>query len=341
MKRRVSFSLCAAAAALSLAAGSAFAQAKFNLRWGHYLADSPFVQLEKDFATQIEKRTNGRVKITITFAQGLGKTTELLTLTAKGAIDMTATAPGYNPDQLHYWRAFQLPLTFETSKQAMHVLGAVVKEFPVYRQEMIRAGVEWLFQQPLGEYYLSGSSPACDSVAGLKGKKIRSFGADIPKAFSAIGAVPVTVAPTDIYEALQHGTLDYSFINPGNMVAFKLVEVAKQHCGPVMAITGHNVTMSLRTWKRLPKDIQQVFRDQAAKTAEDYLAWVGDYESKAVATMKSQGAIFKPFPAAELKKWRSTAPDFLAQWEKDTAAATKDAATPKKVAARWRQLLSQ
>jgi TRAP-type C4-dicarboxylate transport system substrate-binding protein len=213
MKRKLPLLLSVLGCAVGLAAGDAAAQAKYNLRWGHYLADSPFVQLEKDFANQIEKRTNGQVKITITFAQGLGKTTELLTLTAKGAIDMTATAPGYNPDQLHYWRAFQLPLTFETSKQAMQLLGTVVKEFPVYRQEMNRAGVEWLFQQPLGEYFLSGASPECDSLASLKGKKIRSFGADIPKAFTAIGAVPVTVAPTDIYEALQRGTLDYSFIS--------------------------------------------------------------------------------------------------------------------------------
>ncbi|HYX67010.1 MAG TPA: hypothetical protein VE935_22540, partial [Burkholderiales bacterium] len=84
-----------------------------------------------------------------------------------------------------------------------------------------------------------------------------------------------------------------------------------------------------------------VFMDQAEKTAADYLAWVGDYEAKAVATMKSQGGTFTPFPAEELKKWRATAPDFLAQWEKDTAAATHDAATPKKVAARWRQLLAE
>lgn len=341
MKRKLPVLLSAFGCAAVFVASDAAAQAKFNLRWGHYLADSPFVQLEKDFATEIEKRTNGQVKITITFAQGLGKTTELLTLTAKGAIDMTATAPGYNPDQLHYWRAFQLPLTFTTSKQAMRVLGVVVKEFPVYRQEMNRAGVEWLFQQPLGEYYLSGPNPNCDSVEGIKGKKIRSFGADIPKAFTAIGAVPVTVAPTEIYEAIQRGTLDYSFINPGNMVAFKLVEVAKQHCGPVMAITGHNITMSLRTWKRLPKNIQQVFRDLSAKTADDYLKWVGDYEAKSVAQMKSQGATFKPFPAAELKKWRSASPDFLAAWEEQTAKATGDAETPKKVAARWRQLLAE
>jgi len=340
MKRKLPL-LLSVLGVFGLAAGEAAAQAKYNLRWGHYLADSPFVQLEKDFANDIEKRTNGQVRITITFAQGLGKTTELLMLTAKGAIDMTATAPGYNPDQLHYWRAFQLPLTFATSKQAMSVLRTVVKEFPVYNQEMDRAGVVWLFQQPLGEYYLSGPNPECDSVAKLKGKKIRSFGADIPKAFTAIGAVPVTVAPTDIYEALQHGTLDYSFINPGNIQSFRLVEVGKHHCGPVMAITGHNVTISKRTWARLPKEIQQVFRDQSAKTMDDYLAWVGDFEAKAVSNIKEKGGTFKPFPADELKKWKADSPDFLAQWEKDTAAATKDAQTPKKVAARWRELLAK
>ena len=185
MKRQLPLLLSVFGCALSLAAGDAAAQAKYNLRWGHYLADGPFVQLEKDFAAAIEKRTNGQVKITITFSEGLGKTTELLMLTAKGAIDMTSTAPGYNPDQLHYWRAFQTPLTFTSSKQAMSVLQTVVKEFPVYKQEMDRAGVVWLFPQPLGEYYLSGPSPECDSVAKLKGKKIRSFGADIPKGFAA------------------------------------------------------------------------------------------------------------------------------------------------------------
>ena len=342
MKRRAPYLLSIFGCALGVAiAGSAFAQAKYQLRWGHYLADGPFVQLEKDYAAAIEKRTNGQVKINITFAQGLGKTTELLTLTARGAIDMTATAPGYNPDQLHYWRAFQTPLVFETSKQAMSVLGKVVEEFPVYRQEMDKIGVVWLFQQPLGEYYLSGPSQDCTSVAALRGKKIRSFGADIPKAFSAIGAVPVTVAPTEIYEALQRRNLDYSFINPGNIQQYKLHEVGPHHCGPVMAITGHNITIGKRTWARLPADIQKVFVDQARKTADDYLKWVGDFEAKAVANIKAQGGTFTAFPAAELKKWKATSPDFLAEWEKATAAATGDAQTPKKVAARWRELLSQ
>ena len=110
-----------------------------------------------------------------------------------------------------------------------------------------------------------------------------------------------------------------------------------------MAISGHNIAVSQRTWAKLSKEQpERSSETRTAKTMADYLAWVGDFETKAVANIKAAGGTFKPFPADELKKWRETpAPDFLAAWEKDTAQATKDAETPKKVAARWRQLLSQ
>jgi TRAP-type C4-dicarboxylate transport system substrate-binding protein len=333
-------SVAAGAIGLSIA-GAAAAQPKFQLRWGHYLPDGPFLQLEKDFAANIEKRTNGQVKIDITFAEGLGKGTELLMLTARGGIDMTATAPGYNPDQLRYWRAFQTPLVFNNTKQVIEVLEKVVEEFPVYRGEMDKIGVVWLFQQPLGEYYLSGASPACTAIADLKGKKARSFGADIPKAFTAIGAVPVTVPPVGVYEALKTGNLDYSFINPGNIQSLKLNEVAKNHCGPVMAISGHNITISKRTWARLPADIQKIFLEEGKATQRAYMNWVTDFETKAVANMRAQGANVVPISAPELAKWRAAAPDFLAEWEKATAAATGDAETPRKVAARWRELIGK
>jgi TRAP-type transport system periplasmic protein len=332
----------AIAGAIGLAiAGGAMAQAKYQLRWGHYLPDGPFLQLEKDFANRVEQRTNGQVKITITFAEGLGKGTELLLLTGRGAIDMSSVAPGYNPDQLRYWRAFQTPMVFSNTVQVIRHLEKVIEEFPIYRQEMDRVGVVWLFQQPLGEYYLSGGNDACLTIAGLKGKKARSFGADIPKAFTAIGAVPVTVPPVGVYEALKSGNLDYSFINPGNIQSLKLNEVAKTHCGPIMAISGHNVMIGKRTWARLPADIQKIMLEEGKATQEAYLKWVTEFEAKAVENIKAQGGRVVPMSAEELKKWRAVSPDFIADWEKATAAATGDADTPRKVAARWRQLLAQ
>src|SRR5207248_237637 len=143
--------------------------------------------------------------------------------------------------------------------------------------------------------------------------------------------------------------LGLEIADPGEIVVHRFRRLVAEHLlyllrqprpraladGDVVAGDRHHITISKRTWARLPKEIQQVFRDQSAKTMDDYLAWVGDFESKAVANIKEKGGTFKPFPAAELKKWKSDSPDFLAQWEKDTAAATKDAETPKKVAARW------
>ena len=149
------------------------------------------------------------------------------------------------------------------------------------------------------------------------------------------GAVSVS------YAAIELARKIFGDLSPLKVLILGAGEMAELTGVHLQAQGVKQITISSRTWKRLPKNIQQVFREQAAKTAEDYLAWVGDFETKAAEGMKSQGATFKPFPAAELKKWRSSAPDFLAQWEKDTAAATKDAATPKKVAARWRQLISQ
>ena len=327
------------AAAAVILSGSAVAQ-EFNLRWGHYLGKGPFLEVEQQFVDAIEKRTNGRVKIDITYAGGLGKGPEVLTLAGRGAIDMAAAAPGYYADQLLFWKAFQIPFIFRTPGQAMEVLAKSIETFPIYKEEMDKLGVIWLFQQPLGVYFLTGPSADCDSVAQLNGKKVRSFGADVPKAHSAIGAVPVTVAPVEVYEALQRGTIDYSFLNAGNIEQYKLYEPGKYSCGPVMAITGHNIVIGKRTWAKLPKDIQDIFMDQAKKSQQEYIAWLDGFESQAVKNIEAAGGVFKPFPPDELAKWKASAPDFLKAWEEEISArGFGDAA--KDVAAAWRKWTAQ
>lgn len=304
-------------AASAVAVTTTASAQEFKLRWGHYLPNSPFVQAEKDFAARIEERTGGRVKIDITFAGGLGKGNELGLLAGRGAVDMAAIPPGYYPDQLLFWKAFQIPFVFNDPVQAIDILKKSYAQFPVFKDETDKMRVHYLFEQPLGSYYLTGPSPDCTTVASLKGKKLRSFGADVPKLHNAIGAVPVTVSPVEVYEALQRGTIDYSFLNTGNIESLRLFEVGKTNCGPIMTITGHMIIIGERTWKRLPPDIQEIFTDQAAKSQQDYLDWVvaGDAASKAA--IEAAGGAFQAFPPAELAKWKAAAPDLLAAWEAD------------------------
>ena len=319
-------------------ATSANAQAEFKLRWGHYLPNTPFVQVEKDFAAAVKERTGGRVEIDITFAGGLGKGNELMTLAGRGAIDMAAVVPGYYPDQLLFWKAYQIPFIFNSPRQAMEVSAAAYKALPVFQEELDKFGVKFLFHQPLGSYYMTGPDETCDTIEGLKGKKIRSFGADIPKIFEAIGAVPVSVGFGDIYEAVQRGTLDYSFINRGNINAIKVYEVGKYSCGPAMSITGHLLVISQKTWDSLPADIQQIMLEEAEKAGKAYISDIEAAEAKAGEAMMAAGAVIKPMKDGELAKWRAAAPDMLQTWV-DARAADGEGAKAEEVAKFWRDMI--
>lgn len=132
--------------AAALTAGVANAK-DITLRWGHYLGDSSFLQAEKDFATNVTERTEGRVKIEITYAGGLGAGNEVLTLAGRGAIDMASVVPGYYSDQLLYWRAYQIPFVFESPRQAMEISAAAYQDLPYFEDELTKFGVKFLFHQ--------------------------------------------------------------------------------------------------------------------------------------------------------------------------------------------------
>ena len=318
-------------------AGSASA-ADFKLRWGHYLPNSPFVQVEKDFAENVKQRTNGRVEIEITFASGLGKGGELMTLAGRGAIDMASVVPGYYPDQLLFWKAYQVPFVFDSPRQAMEIAAQTYQDMPVFGEELDKFGVKFLFHQPLGSYFMTGPDENCDTVEGLKGKKIRSFGADIPKIFEAVGAVPVTVGFGDIYEAVQRGTLDYSFINLGNINAIKVHEVGKYSCGPVMSIVGHLIVIGKKTWDSLPADIQEIMIDEGLKAGKAYIDDIEKAEEAAGEAMIAAGAVIKPMKDGEMAKWKAAAPDMLQSWV-DGLAERGEGERAKAVADYWRSKL--
>lgn len=335
---RIGVKLSACASALTLLFGVSVAQAQeIKLRWGHYLGNSPFLKVEQDFAKAVEDRSKGRVKIEITYAGGLGKGNELLQLTGRGGVDMSAIAPGYYAEQLAFWKAYQIPFVFNSPRQAIDILLKSYKELPAFKAELDKLQVHYLFHQPLGAYYMTGQSDKCDTVEGLKGKKIRSFGSDVPKLHNAIGAVPVTVAPTEVYEALQRGTLDYSFLNPGNILSNRLHEIGKVNCGPVMSIAGHLIIIGQGTWAKLPKDIQDIITEESVKAQAAYLDFVDGNEAKAVEDIKKAGGTFKELSAAELEKWRKAAPDLLEEWVKGHEAKGRGDEA-KAIAKRWREL---
>jgi TRAP-type C4-dicarboxylate transport system substrate-binding protein len=277
------------------------------------------------------------VKFQISYAGGLGSGTEVLALAGRGGVDMAAVVPGYYPDQLLYWKASQIPFVFQSPREAIDVIQASVKELPPFTEELEKLRVHYLFDQPLGSYYLTGPSPNCDTLAGLAGKKIRAFGADIPKVLSAAGAVPLTVSVPELYEALQRGTIDYSLLNLGNIAAVRLTEVGKHTCGPVMSLAGHMIVINKRTWDRLPQDVRAIMTEEANNAQKQYVTWLEKNDEESAKAIEAAGGVIKKISDEEMAKWKAQTPDLLQAWVEDMTKRG-EGENAKKVADLWRKM---
>jgi TRAP-type C4-dicarboxylate transport system substrate-binding protein len=321
------------AVAMSLLGSVAQAQ-EFRLNYGHYLNDSPFLKVEQDFAAAVEERSGGRVDINIVYSGGLGAGTELLQLAGRGAIDMAAIVPGYFADQLPFARLMQTPFVFSSPSDAIDVAQKSYAEIPAFAEELQGLGVRRLFHQPLGSYFMTGKTDDCKSLDGLANKKIRTFGADLPKMMAAVGATPVTVGTGEVYEALSRGTLDYSFLNLGNVEAFKLYEVGPVNCGPALSMAGHLVVIGERTWGRLPDDIKTIILEEAEIAQGRYVELINTSEAEAAERLAASGSTIITLTDEQMADWKSRTPDLMAEWAAGLAAQGKGEVA-QEVIAKW------
>lgn len=110
----------------------------------------------------------------------------------------------------------------------------------------------------------------------LKGLNIRVMGAPIQtRMFQAITAAPTVIAYTEIYNAIQTGVIQAAENEAAGMEQMKFYEV-----GPHISLTQHAITVrpvcfSGKTFRRLPKDLQ----DAIVKAGREAGAYGRELES--------------------------------------------------------------
>ena len=165
-------------------AGFADVTLRLSHQWTQNNAGS---QVDKWFAQEVETRTNGEVKIKIFWAEALGKAKENLALLQNGAIDMAAMSPGYFPAEMPFYAApNSIPMTMDEVPHATELMTRLMAEVPVYQSETKRNGIKALFFHHLNPYKLVCTSPVT-TVAGMEGKKMRTWGKDMPRMVQAAG----------------------------------------------------------------------------------------------------------------------------------------------------------
>ena len=298
-------------AALGLLLGSsAQAQEPIVIKFSHVAAlDTTKGQAAALFKKRAEERTKGRVRVDVYPNSMLFKDKEELEALQIGSVQMLAPVPGkFGPAGIKEFEVFDLPYMFPNEAGLHRVtrgpLGASLLK------KLEPRGFLGLSYWDAGFRILSANRPV-HVPDDAKGLKIRISSSKVNQAiFKSIGAIPQTMAFSEVYQALQTGVVDGADGNMPNLYTQKQFEVQKHVTMTNHTFSGYVVVVNKAFWDKLPADIRTEL-NAAMKEATEYNDKVAEEDNlKAVAAIKASGktTIYTPTPEEKALWVKAMAP---------------------------------
>lgn len=283
--------------------------------------------IPQQWSAEVEKATNGRVKIKGVYGGSLLGPTDTLDGVRGGIADLGVMVPAYWPGQF--------PVT--SSLSGLLDLGLVGKldlngsgllalklydEYPAFSQEYKRLGIRPLLWLPTVPYRVITTFQV-KTTDDLRGVKIRTFGTYLPKLFQAVGAVPVTVSAGELYTSLQTGVVRGAITDPLFIASSKIYEPARYMLdlgpkgGTPTAFAAVFVAINEKSWEKISAEDQRAILDMSRKIAPRYYDQMAEAADKALEAMKRERVTLTQLPEAELAKWAKASPDWYGLIAKD------------------------
>jgi len=249
----LSLCLCLSVIGLTTFSSSVFAQTKLNYSV-FFPAPHKNAVLATEWAKEIEKRTNGKVQITVFPGGTLTPADKCYDGVVKGISDIGFSVLAYTRGKFPLTEVSDLPIGMKTGLVASKVINDYYKKFKP--KELDEVKVMYLHGHGPGIIH---SKKEIKKLEDLKGLKIRCTGM-AAKIVGGLGATPVAMPMGETYDALSRGVVDASMSPQEALQGWKWGEVVKftiENFGSSYS-TGMFVVMNKDKWNSLAPDIQKI-----------------------------------------------------------------------------------
>jgi TRAP-type transport system periplasmic protein len=278
-----------------------------------YPATHKMLEVHTAWARELEKRTNGRIKINIFPGGTLTSPTKCYEGVVNGISDIGTSVLGYTQGRFPLTQITNLPMGYKNGLIATKLVNEYYAKFRPKELDDVKV----LFLYSHGPAIISTKKPVY-KLEDLKGMKLRS-GAFV-ETVSALGATAVAMPVNEAYDALNKGVVEGIMSTPEALEGFKLAEVVKfttenygTGCGG-----GQFVVMNKAKWNALPKDIQTIMDKASQEWIEKTgKAWI-DIEDSGKNFFVKLGGKLIPLTKEEEEKWIKAVKPVLDDYLKDT-----------------------
>lgn len=272
--------------------------------WGMPRAFTAGVELLKD---HVAEKTGGKFNIMIGYGS-FGGSRELLDLLKADALDMTMFCTSFHPDKLPAMTGLDLPFLPLPTADVQQAVHEAYFDSDVIRKELAGWNAMPYMSNLLPQYEFVGTGDAPTELENWEGLRVRALGG-LGEAMKLLGAIPTSVTSTEVYTALDRGTIDaVSFPSTYAHGSYKTYEIGDWFTTNLAPGTiGCPTVININSWKKLPEQYQKLVMEAEPLAYDALKAAYKAADDKNIPLFKEAGLTFITYSDEDLAKFREVA----------------------------------
>lgn len=228
----------------------------------------------------IEEWSGDKITFDVVYSNGVADPVDTDAALADGRLDIAQVYPAYAPQEYPANTALVQSIVASDASVIEGALSANAWPLELAASNaQIQAEFEDHGMKPLAPFYFPGATAlycteARTSLSDLENTVVAAGGASQVAQLEAIGAAPVSMGFSELYEGLQRGVTDCALASFNSAANSGIAEVAPNvSLDPQQGFAGMAgaMAMSLDTWESLPLVAQQLLIDRMDVFWADYL----------------------------------------------------------------------
>ena len=293
-------------AATALSMSAAATAADVNLRYSHFMPAASWQHddLFEAWGEAVSEASNGSVGVTVFPAETLGSAVTGYDNARNRITDIAWTVQGYTANRFPLSHIVELPGLFETAEigscgfQKLYDSGALDAEYE---------DTHVLFVHTHGPGHLHTRGHAVQQISDLQGLKIRRPTTVIGTLLQELGAEPVGMPASQIYESVQRGVIDGYMLTWEAAKSFRASEVSDNHTNFGFYSVAFVTAMNKSLYEGLPEEAKAAI-DANSGMEWSLVAGRGYDAADEVALAEiGQNSTIHEIPEAERAEWEAAA----------------------------------
>lgn len=316
MKRIVTLSFCCLLVAMALLPMTVSAGVT-ELRLASFGAPQHFGSIARmAWIEEVNKTLEGRVKI-IDYPGGqLYGPKDMHKAVAKGSVDMGVVLQPAMLAMIPMVQGVYLPFAFENLDQVAEAYSGESRKIIEKAMEKKQLKLLWVIY--LDAVHIFSNKGNIEKVEDFKGLRVLSQSPIFSEILAALGAAPdASIPQTEQYMALKRAVSDSMAQSIVGGFFQKSYEVAPYVTKINMSYATVLVCANLKTFNRLPKDVQEVMLSTGKKYSAQTLSDVRGWEHKFTGEMAKAGATITTIAPEERAKIVAVAKPIWEKWARE------------------------